>query len=361
MKAKEQLDIELKNLHTNAIRKGARFSGTRLVSLKALCDTVASNDSLMTSYQEWHVGVEKLFYQIEQLVKNSSMPSYQLYKQSYTDVGLNLFERYQIGIAYTEEITMPIDISYRTPKEELKNMMFSINPIYKNEFQTIKTFADNEWEFTLKTIKESIEKEYRLLKGEEKNTLINVNDNLNNTEVNFESETSEHIEIQYYLIKVGLACNCQVFVANNDRNKQFNGEKFSDICMDTLPNFGFDLDTVKLIHNIDLLWIKNRQIIAAIEVENTTSIYSGLLRMADLCTLQPNNKIKCFIAAPNKRQEEFMQEINRPTFSQGLHLNEICKYISYSKIKELYSSTNKFIQPVFDIKIIDYIAINFSE
>ena len=37
-----------------------------------------------------------------------------------------------------------------------------------------------------------------------------------------------------------------------------------------------------------MLWLKGNAIVAAFEVESTTSIYSGLLRMSDLVAMQPN-------------------------------------------------------------------------
>ena len=39
------------------------------------------------------------------------------------------------------------------------------------------------------------------------------------------------------------------------------------------------------------------------EVEHTTSIYSGLLRLADLVALQPNIDIKLHIGAPDHKRE----------------------------------------------------------
>ena len=53
----------------------------------------------------------------------------------------------------------------------------------------------------------------------------------------------------------------------------------------------------------------------AFEVEHTTAIYSGLLRMADLLALQPNMQIKLHILAPEERWEKVLREIKRPVFS----------------------------------------------
>ncbi len=44
----------------------------------------------------------------------------------------------------------------------------------------------------------------------------------------------------------------------------------------------FDEATNRTIELIDVLWLKGNSIIAAFEIESTTSVYSGLLRMSDL-------------------------------------------------------------------------------
>ena len=45
--------------------------------------------------------------------------------------------------------------------------------------------------------------------------------------------------------------------------------------------------------------IEGNSIVAAFEVESTTSVYSGLLRMSDLLALQPNLSIDLFLVAPD--------------------------------------------------------------
>jgi hypothetical protein len=55
----------------------------------------------------------------------------------------------------------------------------------------------------------------------------------------------------------------------------------------SLPN-QFNEATTKTIENFDVLWLSGQSIVAAFEVEHTTAVYSGLLRMSDLLTMQPN-------------------------------------------------------------------------
>jgi hypothetical protein len=61
--------------------------------------------------------------------------------------------------------------------------------------------------------------------------------------------------------------------------------------LETLP-LNYDENTLDTIRQIDVLWLKGRSMARAFEVEHTTAIYSGILRMADLLALQPNTQIR---------------------------------------------------------------------
>jgi len=164
------------------------------------------------------------------------------------------------------------------------------------------------------------------------------------------NEIIPHTEIQWLLLKFGSDMGFDVWVARNDRNKDYKGNKFSDISgiINDLP-LQFDEATTKTIELIDVLWLEGNSIIAAFEIESTTSIYSGLLRMSDLVAMQPNLNIPLYIVAPESRREKVMQEVNRPTFSKlTLPLKEICRYISFKTLKieiENYKPIIKYIKP----------------
>lgn len=95
--------------------------------------------------------------------------------------------------------------------------------------------------------------------------------------------------------------------------------------------------TVDTIEQIDVLWLKGRSIARAFEVEQTTAVYSGLLRMADLLALQPNMDIRLHIVAPEERRDKVFREMLRPVFSlldRG-PLSRICTFISYESVKTI--------------------------
>lgn len=107
------------------------------------------------------------------------------------------------------------------------------------------------------------------------------------------TEPTAHEEIQWLLLKFGSNMGLDVWVARNDRNKSVNGNRFAEIpgLRKKLPIY-FDPEIVKKIELIDVLWLKRNAIVAAFEIESTTSIYSGLLRMSDLIHVLPNLNIR---------------------------------------------------------------------
>ena len=106
----------------------------------------------------------------------------------------------------------------------------------------------------------------------------------------------------------------------------------------------FDDATNKTIELIDVLWLSKNSIIAAFEIESTTSIYSGLLRMGDLVAMQPNLKIPLYLVAPEERREKVFAEVNRPTFSRlDPRLAEICRYISFDELRNRLKQVKDFV------------------
>jgi hypothetical protein len=173
------------------------------------------------------------------------------------------------------------------------------------------------------------------------------------TEHNEGSETThktepaqrEHSEIQYLLLKLGSEMGLDVWVARNDRSQHFQGKQFSAIprCISTLP-IHFDEATNKTIELIDVLWLNGNTIVAAFEIESTTSVYSGLLRMSDLIAMQPNLNIPLFLVAPDGRRDKVVQEINRPTFARLTPpMTEMCRFIPFSALREQLEKAGKYI------------------
>ncbi len=92
--------------------------------------------------------------------------------------------------------------------------------------------------------------------------------------------------------------------------------------------------TTRTVELIDVLWLRGRAIVSAFEIESTTSIYTGLLRMADLIAMQPNLNIPLFLVAGAERRKRVMREVNRPAFSRlNPPLNQICRFIAFETLR----------------------------
>lgn len=147
--------------------------------------------------------------------------------------------------------------------------------------------------------------------------------------------TRDSIKIQAKLAEIGDRMGYSIWLPRNDRSRVLEAwQPKKSAVLNDLP-LNYDLDTIKTIENIDVLWINGRTIVRAFEVEHTTSVYSGILRMADLMALQPNLSIKAHIIAPVERRTKVMQELSRPVFRHILANS--CTFISYSSIEELAS------------------------
>ena len=140
-----------------------------------------------------------------------------------------------------------------------------------------------------------------------------------------------HSKIQWSLIQLGRAEGCTVWVPANDRNLSFKQQSFAEITLSRLPNFGFDENTRRIVHNIDVLWLSKNLIRKAFEVESTTSIYSGLLRLNDLVLAQPNNVIDLYVVADKSRRDKVRNQLIRPSFQS---LMPKCEFVSFSFIEE---------------------------
>jgi len=156
-----------------------------------------------------------------------------------------------------------------------------------------------------------------------------------------EEETHLHTKMQYHLLKIGDALGYDVIAASNDRSKTYNDTKFSFISIDKFPKINVDDVTFKTIKLIDIVWFEkgSNKIICAFEVEKSTSIYSGILRLNDLSFSLQTDKSRLFIVIPDKREKELKIQLNRPSFKNR---NLEILYILTSELSEHCDALCKF-------------------
>lgn len=150
-------------------------------------------------------------------------------------------------------------------------------------------------------------------------------------------DVRESHQMQALLAEIGASMGMQIWLPRADRTAVLGESKVDRVApLDRLP-LNYDEATLKTIEQIDVLWLRGRSIRRAFEVEHTTVVYSGILRMADLLALQPNMEIKLHIVAPVARRKKVFQELRRPVFSllERGALSEYCTFLSYDSIRDL--------------------------
>ena len=177
-------------------------------------------------------------------------------------------------------------------------------------------------------------------------------------ETSISDEGPGHSEIQWRLLDLGSQMGLDVWAPRADRGRTWSSKIIGNVprMLRNLPT-QFNEATTKTIENIDVLWLSGQAIVAAFEVEHTTAVYSGLLRMSDLLTMQPNLDIKLYLVGPDDRYTKFAREVARPTFaSRPKPLHSVCGFLPYSKLCDRLDEAKnviRFLKPEFIDEIAD--------
>lgn len=159
--------------------------------------------------------------------------------------------------------------------------------------------------------------------------------------VSEQQEDDLHTEMQYHLLKIGKSLGYDVIAASNDRSRNYGGNSFSFMGLEDLPDLGIDKETTSTINLIDVLWFRkgSQRIISAFEVEKSTSIYSGILRLSDLSFALPEEQRNLFLVIPDSREKDVMLQLKRPTIKNN---KVTIHYILFSGLREHCDALCKF-------------------
>jgi type II restriction enzyme len=159
-----------------------------------------------------------------------------------------------------------------------------------------------------------------------------------------------HTEIQGWIRDLGRALGFDVWIAANDRARPLGNGKLGDDCLAALPSALGAIDSVPLI---DVIWLERggARAVAAFEVEHTTSIYSGIVRMLDLASGDAQAVCGLYLVAPDAREDDVRKQLSRPAFRRIGDLS--VKYLPYSELEQNRASMARFGE---GLKAIDAVA-----
>lgn len=148
-------------------------------------------------------------------------------------------------------------------------------------------------------------------------------------------EENLHTKMQHTLLTIGRELGYDVYVASNDRSKCHGNDKLGFLSIPELPQMEAEPDVRSTVSLIDVLWLTKggNRVVCAFEVEKSTSIYSGILRMVDLVRGLPGSvDAKLYLVAPNHREKEILAQLRRPSLS--IKDRECLSYILFADLEE---------------------------
>lgn len=152
-----------------------------------------------------------------------------------------------------------------------------------------------------------------------------------------------HTEIQGWLRDLGQALGFAVWVAANDRGRSLGTGRLGDGCLEALPSVLGEGPGAEAVRLIDVLWLDpaSGRVAGAFEVEHTTSIYSGVVRLLDLALGSAAGVAHgLFLVAPDEREEDVRAQLRRPAFSRVSDLQ--VRYLPYSELERHREAIARF-------------------
>lgn len=154
-------------------------------------------------------------------------------------------------------------------------------------------------------------------------------------------ETTSHNQMIYRLCALGIKLGLQPYVGK--REKGVTGTSvFKNLhCLDELPLKGLSDIQKKRIEQIDCIWFFKGEPFFAFEVEEHTSILSGLERFYSLLEIHSDigRHRRLVIVAPKKRERKVTQELTESSFiGHPNFLEKKLAYVYYETLAKAFPS-----------------------
>lgn len=284
---------------------------------KEIAETIKRSEGTVQSYlaeakqklkekqQEEAVELYKDGYSQTQISKIITDNSQRSINQKTVSNYLKDYRKEQVGVLYEQGLT----------KQDIKNKL-------KEEFPRNTSDPVDQW------LKEYIASKCEPEPQPERNQHVG-----GETEPN-------HKDILKMILWIGEMDGLKLWLGKRERRSQFTVDDLAEFpgLLPDLPAQNYH-NAREVIEEIDVLWLDAEEhIVAAFEVENSSPIYSGLLRMSDLRQLRES--VRLHIVSSHSRRRKAVREINRPTFSK-LNLSEACKWIPYDVLIRTYEDTKQ--------------------
>lgn len=146
----------------------------------------------------------------------------------------------------------------------------------------------------------------------------------------------KHQDVQGILIELGNSMGYDTYVA--DPSKSYGEERLGDkATLDKVPDDYVPKRMYEDVRNIDVIWFEDNLPLYLFEVEHTTGVTDGLLRLFQIRKLGSSF---LYIIAPSKVETKFNREINKDPFFE---IKERYSFRSYEELVEFFEATRAFV------------------
>ena len=146
--------------------------------------------------------------------------------------------------------------------------------------------------------------------------------------------TDDHNQVLKILGTLGQYAGCSVHIGKKERRQD---AELAELSIDNLAIHGLPSQALRIVEQIDVLWLRDGTVVSAFEVEGSTPVYSGLARFDDLVKLVPNIRIKAYIVFPPSREGVVRLQFGRLAF-QELARREGWKFITYEQLFDFFET-----------------------
>ncbi|MCD6318419.1 hypothetical protein J7M02_05080, partial [Candidatus Aerophobetes bacterium] len=147
------------------------------------------------------------------------------------------------------------------------------------------------------------------------------------------AEELDHSRVIRVVSQFGKDFGYDVWIGEPEIRKNPELKKYRNMEKLVIP--GLDKLILERLKNIDIIWLQRKAVpVSLIEVEHTTNLREGLLRMANVFDAIPHLRIETFVILPDKRQKKLSEVLQEPSIKTLLS-KRVVYYAPYSLIAEL--------------------------
>lgn len=133
-----------------------------------------------------------------------------------------------------------------------------------------------------------------------------------------------------YLAELGEKAGFKIWIGKREQGDIYKGKRLSELS-ENKHRLSFSSEELENIEMIDVLWIKNNEIIYEFEVENTTSITEAITRGSYI----PSMETKRLIIIPEEREKLLFKKVNAPILKDRISKYK-WQFIFYKDLEEFY-------------------------